>query len=75
MQIMRADNVDLVAGVATVAEPRVTANTICIYCRRASSGGTGELGYSITPGVGVQFNSASGTDASGLSYILLNKIS
>lgn len=75
MRIFRADNVDLVAGIGTVAEPRVTVNTICIYARRTVSGSAGAaITYAITPGVGVQFNGNDAADNGQLSYILLEKI-
>jgi len=60
--------VTLVAGTASVADTAVTASSTVQYSRTTLGGTPGNLSAIITPGVGVTFNSSSGTETSTLTY-------
>lgn len=61
----------LVAGTKAVADTAITANSVILYNRSLTGGTTGQLSYVLNAGVGVTFNSTSGTDTSTIVYIVL----
>lgn len=65
-------SVTLVAGVGTVADANVTANTIVRYWVYTPGGTQGFLSYANNAGVGFTINSTSATDTSVVQYEIVS---
>ena len=61
----------LVGGTVAVANTAITANSVILYNRSLLGGTPGHLSYALSAGVGITFNSSSGTDTSSIAYIVL----
>jgi hypothetical protein len=65
-------NATLVGGTIPVALASITANSVVILGRKAiNGGGVGNLTYTLSPGVGFNINSTSGTDVSDVSWVVM----
>lgn len=61
----------LAAGTKAVALATVTAGSTVLVSVKASGGTPGLLSYTLSAGVGFTVNSASGTDTSTVSYLVM----
>lgn len=66
-----AGNATLVGGTVAVTCAAVDTNSIILLTRKTAGGTTGELTYTITDATSFTINSASGTDTSTVSYLVI----
>lgn len=67
----RAGNATLVGGTVTVSNNTVTANTLVILTRKTAGGTIDDLTYTLSAGTSFTITSASGTDTSTVTYLLI----
>jgi len=64
--------VTLVAGVATIAAPSVTASSTILLSRRTVAGTAGFMGFVRNPGTGFSITNSSATDTSIVGWVVIN---
>ena len=67
----RCGTTTLVAGTKAVTATSVTADTKIFLTRKAAGGTIGDLTYTLSAGASFTINSASGSDTSDVSYLLI----
>lgn len=67
----RCGNAVLVGGTVTVSNTTVTANTKILLTRKTAGGTIGDLTYTLIAATSFTITSASGTDTSTLTYLLV----
>ena len=68
----RIGNATLVGGTVVVPNTSMITNSVIVYSRKTIGGTTGDLSYTINPGVGFTFNSTSATETSLISYFIFD---
>ena len=66
---VRTGEVVLVAGVATIADDQVTANSRIFLSRRLVGGTAGNMGFTRNAGVGFSITNSSNTDTSTVEWL------
>ncbi len=61
----------LVAGVATVSNTSVTANTRVIWARQVTAGTPGNIGITLSAGANFAFTNSSATETSTVAWVLV----
>jgi hypothetical protein len=66
-----AGNATLVAGTVTVTNTNITADSVVLLTRKTAGGTIGDLTYTLSAGTSFTINSASGSDTSTVSYLIV----
>ncbi len=69
--LARAGNATLVGGTVTVSNTTITANSIIYLTRKTAGGSIGDLTYTLSAATSFTINSASGTDTSTVSFVII----
>lgn len=64
-------SVQLVNGTATISDPRITTDSLCLISRRVASGTTGDLRINVSNNNTATITSSSSSDTSVVWYLII----